>query len=179
MKPEEKKKWFELQHELYRFKPLYPGQMPIGIGITDIGPEAPKTHTVAVGVYDNPIAEVQPGVPAVCGEWQSAIHNPQSTITTGRRAALASWLASPDNPLTARVIVNRLWHYHFGRGIIGTPSDFGLKGDRPTHPQLLDWLASELITSGWSLKHIHRLIMNSSTYQQASADNDANAKVDP
>lgn len=86
-----------------------------------------------------------------------------------RRVALANWIASPENPLTARVIVNRLWHYHFGRGIVATPSDFGATGFRPTHPELLDWLAAELIGHDWSLKHIHRLILTSQTYRQSSA----------
>jgi hypothetical protein len=99
--------------------------------------------------------------------------------TTGRRTALANLLADPQNPLTARVMVNRMWHYHFGRGIVGTPSDFGLKGDRPTHPQLLDWLTSEFTRTGWSLKALHRLIMTSSTYQQSSVYNGVAAKLDP
>lgn len=88
-----------------------------------------------------------------------------------RRIKFADWLASADNPLTARVMVNRVWHYHFGRGIVGSPNDFGFNGDRPTHPELLDWLAREFIEQGWSLKRLHRLIMLSSTYQQSSRFN--------
>lgn len=95
-----------------------------------------------------------------------------------RRLALADWIASAQNPLTARVIVNRLWHYHFGTGLVDTPSDFGMNGSRPTHPELLDFLASELIDHGWSLKHIHRLILNSRTFQQSSATNHAAMQVD-
>src|SRR6185503_1041233 len=83
-----------------------------------------------------------------------------------RRLALARWIADPDNPLTARVMVNRIWQYHFGEGLVSTPSDFGANGARPTHPELLDWLASEFITHGWSMKHIHRLIVTSATYRQ-------------
>jgi len=86
-----------------------------------------------------------------------------------RRAALARWITAPNNPLTPRVIVNRLWQYHFGRGIVGTPSDFGKMGELPTHPELLDWLAAELPERQWSLKQIHRLILLSNTYRQASA----------
>jgi hypothetical protein len=85
-----------------------------------------------------------------------------------RRIAFARWLTDPKNPLTARVMVNRIWHYHFGRGIVATPSDFGDMGFRPTHPELLDWLANELVENGWSVKHIHRLILHSKTYRQAS-----------
>jgi hypothetical protein len=82
--------------------------------------------------------------------------------------ALADWIASPANPLTARVIVNRIWQHHFTDGLVTTPSDFGVNGARPTHPELLDWLAAELMSHGWSLKHIHRLIVTSATYRQAS-----------
>ncbi len=87
-----------------------------------------------------------------------------------RRLALAKWLGSPENSLTARVIVNRLWHYHFGTGLVDTPSDFGLNGGRPSHPELLDWLASELMASGWKLKHIHRLILTSEAFTQSSVE---------
>src|SRR5207245_1355628 len=110
---------------------------------------------------------------------KSKIQNPQSAITTGRRAALASWLASPGNPLTARVMINRLWDYHFGRGIVGTPSDFGNTGERPSHKELLDWLATEFVRKGWSLKQMHRLIMFSNTYQQSTEYNQKAAKTDP
>jgi mono/diheme cytochrome c family protein len=84
------------------------------------------------------------------------------------RAALADWIASKDNPLTARVIVNRVWQWHFGQGLVRTPNDFGVRGERPTHPELLDWLAAEFVESGWSLKKLHRLIMLSNTYRQGS-----------
>jgi hypothetical protein len=86
-----------------------------------------------------------------------------------RRLALAQWITDPKNPLTARVMANRLWHYHFGAGLVDTPSDFGRNGSRPTHPELLDWLAVELIESGWSLKHVHRLIVTSAAYRQSGA----------
>ena len=90
-----------------------------------------------------------------------------------RRLALAHWIASPDNPLTARVIVNRLWQHHFAEGLVSTPSDFGVNGARPTHPELLDWLAAELVSHGWSLKHMHRLIVTSATYRQRSVIGEA------
>jgi hypothetical protein len=95
-----------------------------------------------------------------------------------RRLALANWLADKQQPLTARVIVNRLWQWHFGEGLVDTPSDFGVNGTRPTHPELLDWLAAELIHNGWSLRHIHRLILTSATYQQASAARDDGLAID-
>ena len=93
---------------------------------------------------------------------------PSGASESRRREALADWLVDPRHPLTARVIVNRLWQWHFGEGLVDTPSDFGVNGSKPTHPELLDWLAAELIDSGWSLRHIHRLILTSATYQQTS-----------
>ena len=84
------------------------------------------------------------------------------------RLQLAEWLTQPDHPLTARVIVNRLWQHHFGRGLVDTPNDFGRHGSKPSHPELLDWLATELVRGGWSLKHLHRLMVLSNTYRQDS-----------
>ncbi|HXG11979.1 MAG TPA: PSD1 and planctomycete cytochrome C domain-containing protein [Gemmataceae bacterium] len=95
------------------------------------------------------------------------------------RLELAGWLTDPHNPLTARVMVNRIWQYHFGRGIVATPSDFGVRGEKPTHPELLDWLARRFIDSGWSIKAMHRLIVLSRTYQLSSRDHPANAMADP
>jgi hypothetical protein len=109
----------------------------------------------------------------------ATIGNPPTEIppadgrTSGRRRALAEWIASPQNPLTARVIVNRIWHHHFGRGIVGTLDNFGKMGDPPTHPELLDYLAVEFMRRGWSIKAMHRLIMTSAAYQMASAHEDA------
>ncbi len=95
------------------------------------------------------------------------------------RLELANWITRPTNPLTVRVFVNRVWQWHFGEGLVASPSDFGSRGERPTHPELLDWLTGEFIASGWSVKSLHRLIMNSRTYQLASVDNDANLVADP
>ncbi len=100
--------------------------------------------------------------------------------TSGRRLALSEWLASPSNPLTARVVVNRIWYHHFGRGIVATLDNFGKVGERPTHPELLDWLAVEFVKRGWSLKEMHRLIMSSEAYRMASAYEDReNVERDP
>src|SRR5262249_35061035 len=89
--------------------------------------------------------------------------------TSGRRRALAEWIASPDNPLTARVFMNRVWGWHFGTGIVSTPNNFGKMGSPPSDPELLDWLANEFVREGWSIKQMHRLIMNSETYKMASS----------
>jgi hypothetical protein len=101
-------------------------------------------------------------------------------MSSGRRRALAEWIASPDNPLTARVMVNRLWYWHFGTGIVATPGTFGKMGMLPSHPELLDWLATEFVRQGWSIKRIHRLIMNSQTYKMSSSFyNASNVEKDP
>jgi len=101
-------------------------------------------------------------------------------VSSGRRRALAEWIASPDNPLTSRVIVNRMWYWHFGRGIVATPGNFGKMGVPPTHPELLDWLATEFVRQGWSLKHMHRVIMNSEAYKMEGAFYQAqNLEKDP
>ena len=114
---------------------------------------------------------VTPGWPAVFGP---TLIPPDSTP----RLALAAWLTRPDNPLAARVWVNRLWQWHFGQGLVRTPGDFGRRGGDPSHPELLDWLAAELIATG-STKHIHRLIVCSAAYRQASASLAGNAGIDP
>jgi hypothetical protein len=96
-----------------------------------------------------------------------------------RRAALAGWLTDPANPLTARVMVNRVWSHHFGAGIVGTPSNYGQLGDRPGHPELLDYLAARFVENGWSLKALHREIMLSAAYRSSTAHDEKNAKADP
>jgi hypothetical protein len=113
---------------------------------------------VTVATYGNPPTEIPPA----------------DGRTSGRRRALAEWIASPQNPLTARVIVNRIWHHHFGRGIVATLDNFGKMGEPPTHPELLDYLAVEFMQRGWSIKQMHRLMMTSDAYQMASAFDAAN-----
>ncbi|MEZ5366085.1 MAG: DUF1553 domain-containing protein, partial [Bryobacterales bacterium] len=129
--------------------------------------------------YAAPKDEVEPGFLSVLDPGPAELHQPEGVVSTGRRSALANWLADANNPLTARVMANRIWHYHFGRGIVGTPSDFGRMGERPSHPELLDWLTSEFIANGWSVKDMHRLIMTSRTYKQASMFNEAAQAKDP
>lgn len=123
-----------------------------------------KTFVLKRGDPEQPSVEISPHVLTSIGSVRLAADAPDQQ----RRAALARWITSPDNPLTARVMVNRVWQYHFGIGLVDTPSDFGLNGERPSHPELLDWLAQEFIASGWSVKHLHRLIMSSATYQQSA-----------
>jgi hypothetical protein len=174
-----KKRWDELHEELDEFKSLHPGPMPIGTGMVDLSDTAPKTYSLKRGNYDAPKDEVQPGFLTLISAKPADIIKPATLKSTGRRTALAKLLTDPENPLTARVMVNRIWHYHFGRGIVGTPSDFGLKGDRPTHPELLDWLATEFVKNGWSMKYMHRLIMTSEAYKQASSSRVDAVAIDP
>ncbi len=168
-----------LEAELAKFTDINPGELPEGIGMADLSRNAPATHILAVGVYDAPREEVQPGFLSILDPTPAKFTPPDNLESTGRRTALAKWLTNPENPLTARVMVNRVWHYHFGRGIVGTPSDFGTMGERPTHPELLDWLTSEFIRSGWSIKHLHRLILNSAVYQQSSEFRQDASDADP
>ena len=134
------------------------------------------------GDYRHPGHPVEPGVPAVLHEpgysFQPKPPYPGST-STGRRLAFARWLTQPHHPLTARVLVNRAWHHHFGQGLVRTLGNFGTKGDRPSHPELLDWLSCEFVDRGWSLKELHRLILTSAAWQQSSQVSDLAASRDP
>ena len=121
------------------------------------------------GDPEQPQEVVAPAVPVALGK----LSLPKDAPETKRRQSLAEWIASADNPLTARVMVNRIWQGHFGTGLVETASDFGRSGMKPTHPELLDWLAAEFIRSGWSVKHMHRLMVLSETYQQSSSAQDS------
>lgn len=129
-----------------------------------------KTYLRLRGDVKSVGPEVAPGWPAVFGPTPGNVHT---------RTDLAKWIASPDHPLTARVWVNRIWQWHFGTGLVPTSGDFGTQGAEPTHPELLDWLACELVESGWSTRHIHRLILDSSTYRQSATFSQPNHDVDP
>ncbi|WP_050030363.1 DUF1553 domain-containing protein [Verrucomicrobium sp. BvORR034] len=128
-----------------------------------------ETRRFQRGDVTQPREEVAPGV-------VTTLHPiaplPMDAPDPQRRLALADWIVDPQNPLTARVMANRIWHYHFGTGLVDTPSDFGVNGSRPTHPELLDWLARELVNNGWSVKHLHRVIVLSQTYRQSSSPPD-------
>ncbi|PYK97876.1 MAG: hypothetical protein DME19_14690, partial [Verrucomicrobia bacterium] len=179
LKSDERAHWQKLKDELKKYADLKPADLPMGTGITDIAPASPDTHVLRRGVYDQPKEEVQPGFLQILNPGPARIVPPKAVRSSGRRIALAGILADPNNPLTSRVLVNRVWQYHFGSGIVGTPSDFGVKGDRPTHPALLDWLATEFVRNGWSMKKLHRLIMTSSTYRQSSRLDETAAQIDP
>ncbi len=152
---------------------------PLAWGLFDVSTQPSPTHILRRGNYETPAREVGPGVLTVLDDPDNPCRFPETTsrsTTTGRRLTLARWLVRPDHPLTARVMVNRVWHYHFGTGIVATPDDFGARGARPSHPDLLDWLAVEFVDSGWSVKHLQRLILLSTTYRQSS-DNAPDGRV--
>lgn len=139
------------------------------------------THLLIRGNPGAPGPEVEPGFPDVLGGAQPIFPPPAAGAkSAGRRRILADWIASPANPLTARVAVNRVWHHHFGQGIVRTTADFGRAGSGPTHPELLAWLAAEFIDGGWSFKRLHRLILLSNTYRMSSRnDNEHALAIDP
>ncbi len=178
IKGEAKKRWEELRKQLAAFDDIKPKPLPIGSGITDVGPQAPSSHVLKNGAYDAYGEQVQPGILTIFERWPAKIA-PSKTGLPGRRTALADWLTDPGNPLTARVMVNRIWHYHFGAGIVGAPSDFGEMRDRESNRELLDWLSATFVEQGWSAKKMHKLIMLSNSYRQSSAFNPEAAKIDP
>src|SRR6185436_12390974 len=146
--------------------------------LTEIPGKLPETRLFHRGDPAQPKDVVPPGTLSVLGAAPIAPRDP-SRATSGRRLAFATWLTDGKHPLTARVLVNRMWMHHFGRGIVATPGDFGALGERPTHPALLDWLADEFMRQGWRLKPIHRMILLSTAYRQASRRDPKGEKVDP
>ncbi len=148
--------------------------------LTEVPGQVPATRLFYRGDHQQPRQEVAPGVPAILSSDGREIPADDPTLpTTGRRLALARHLTDGRHPLVARVLVNRIWMHHFGRGIVGTPGDFGMLGERPSHPALLDWLADEFVRSGWQLKRLHRLIVTSTAYRQQSVRRPEGEVVDP
>jgi hypothetical protein len=150
------------------------------LAVTENGSIAPDTFVLVRGNPQVKGEKVEPAFLEVLGAPPPQIPLPAlDAKTSGRRTALANWITSPTNQLTARVMANRIWEHHFGRGLVRSPNNFGLQGDRPTHPELLDWLACEFIAQGWRTKPIHRLIMTSSAYQMSSQARDEALRRDP
>lgn len=153
--------------------------LPRGYFFTEPRPNPPVTHVLLRGKATAPGAVAEPGFPNVLVAKQPQFPA-SSAATSQRRLTLANWIASPDNPLTARVIVNRVWQFHFGEGLVRTPSDFGVMGYPPTHPELLDWLADWFVhEGGWSIKKLHRLLLTSNTYRMSKAWNAEYGAADP
>ncbi len=150
--------------------------------LNEVAGQIPPTFLFHRGDHRQPKQEIAPGgltVAAPVGERLQIAPKDPALATTGRRLALARWLVGDQNPLTARVLVNRVWMNHFGRGLVNTPADFGALGEKPSHPELLDWLARDFIAGGWKLKRLHRMIMTSTAYRQSSAREPRTTELDP
>ncbi len=165
MKPPEKEKQAALKKQLAAAGPR-PTTATVAMAFTDVGAAVPPTHLLKRGNWSKKGEVIQPGFLSAFDDRPADL--PPAGKTSGRRSVLAKWLTDPKNPLTARVFVNRVWQHYFGRGLVATSEDLGTQGEKPTHPELLDWLAGEFVRSGWDMKHIHRLIVTSATYQQSS-----------
>jgi hypothetical protein len=185
LSPADRERRAALRRQMHTLNLHEPEPLPKALAVADLMTPTPAMYVLKGGDVHRLGDAVQPRFPAVTLATDAP---PAAAVTpiergqfrsSGRRLALAKWIVGPDNPLTARVMVNRLWHYHMGRGIVATPNDFGRNGQQPTHPELLDWLATEFVASGWSLKKMHETILLSNTYQQASAVDAAKAKLDP
>lgn len=161
IKGTDRQRLVELRKQLAAFDGQKPPALPVANTVRDVGYTAPEVR------IPKKSEDIEPGPPLILDARPLAVR--PGAQTTGRRSAFADWLVRPDNPLTARVIVNRVWAWHFGSGLARNASDFGTLGERPSHPELLDWLAAKFVAEGWSLKKLHRLIVTSATYRQSSA----------
>jgi hypothetical protein len=165
---DEKQQYEALQKELATFDHLKPAPLPTAMAVSD-GAAPPPTFRLVLGNYRKPLEQVSPGFPACLGDCEPRFApSSDGSPSSGRRSALAAWLCRRDHPLTARVMINRVWQHHFGVGIVATPNDFGTMGESPSHPELLDWLAVEFMDRSWSIKAMHRLMLSSATYRQSS-----------
>ena len=163
-KSEDKEKVLALRKELKKFDHLKPAPLPRPMTVTDCRVEPPQTT-----IPGEPDQSILPGYLTIFEEESAKVAAPAGDLpSTGRRSALARWVTRPDNPLSTRVIVNRVWQYHFGRGLAPNSSDLGRLGGAPTHPELLDWLATRFVQQGWSFKKLHREIVLSATYRQST-----------
>jgi len=164
----------KLREQLHEVQATAPDPLPAAYSFVNTGEPAPKSFVLRLGDPHSPLNPVSPAVPRVI-QANFAI----SDAPASRRAALAQWIASESNPLTARVMVNRIWQFRMGYGLVRTPNDFGVMGDKPAQRELLDWLAAEFMSSGWSVKALDRLIVTSSVYLQDSSPNEAKSRIDP
>ncbi len=169
----EQKRWEAIKQRLASFDQLKPKPLPTARAASDVSSDPPPVR-IPGG------AEVPPGFLSILAPQAVAIESPAGIDSSGRRTALARWITRADHPLTARVIVNRVWQYHFGTGLVATSSDFGRLGEPPSHPQLLDWLAANFVEQGWSLKWLQRQILTSATYRQSAvAASPSVVRIDP
>lgn len=172
--------YVRLLEERSKLRAAPPKGLEMALCVTEAGGEVPPTFVLGRGSVHAPGAKVTPGFLSVLNPPQPRVPAlAKDAPTSGRRALLADWIADPKNPLTARVMANRVWQFHFGRGIVRSTSNFGFMGTAPTHPELLDYLASELVKGGWRLKPLHRQILLSSAYRMSSAANPKHLAKDP
>lgn len=168
---EERRVYEAARDEARRLADAMPRFRPVAYSVSDVvPPQVPSvadTYLLQGGELAGKGEKVEPGFPQCLTGKAEPATIPYAGGSSGRRGALAEWIASAENPLTARVMVNRIWQHHFGEGIVRTPSDWGMNGDRPSHPELLDWLAVQFVEKKWSVKAMHRLILNSNTYRQS------------
>jgi hypothetical protein len=172
---EDREKRAELRRQMHRIELDKPDRPPAAFAVENLAENPPPTYILKVGDYKQKLGEVAPGFVTVIA--RSEQDAPMGTA--GRRGALANWIASSEHPLTARVMVNRIWQMRMGVGLVKTPNDFGLLGGQPTNRKLLDWLATEFVTRNWSVKAIDRMILLSNVYQQNAANDPAKAAIDP
>ncbi len=164
--------------ELQRAKKSLADLKKLPVSYTGVRVQPPNTKRLKRGDVNSPDEEVTPGALSAVFELDPDFGLAADSPEKERRLKFADWLADARNPLPARVMANRVWHWHFGQGLVATPNDFGVSGERPSHPELLEWLAVKFVESGWSVKALHRLIVQSATYRQSSAFNGSAASVD-
>jgi hypothetical protein len=174
----DKARYDELNKQIAALDKQKPAPLPTAMAVTEAGPTPTPSYFLHRGSQKGSV--MQPGVISVAhdGEWPFPAP-PAEAKTSYRRAAFARWITDENNPLTARVMVNRMWQHHFGEGLVRTPNNFGRMGERPTHPELLDWLSVEFMEGGWRMKRIHKLMLMSAAYQMRSDDIEANLAKDP
>ena len=175
LKPDDKEKVLALRRKLKKFDTLKPAPLPVAQQVRDVGQVAPKT------TIPKKHTECEPGFLAIIDKPVADFMGSKRKDTTSRRSALARWLTQDSNPLSTRVIVNRIWQYHFGKGLAPHSSDFGRLGGPPAHPELLDWLTQNFLEGGWQFKSLHRLIVTSATYRQSTQhpQEEVMASIDP
>ncbi len=169
------------QKQLEQLEQTRPAVLPKIAVLVDRDKRPADHHVLIRGLHHQPGGMVLPGVPAkfVLGDNHYEIDDTDLPTSSGRRLALARWVTSPENPLFARTMVNRIWMHHFGSGLVSTPANLGLSGAAPSHRELLDYLATRFRDTGWSIKELHRAILESSVYRQQSAPRDAGLQRDP
>jgi len=176
--PADKSRYDALKRQIESLEKQRPAPYPAAMSITENGSRPEPSFFLHRGSQKGSV--MQPGVISVvsANEWPFPTP-PENAVSSERRKHFALWATQPDNPLTARVFVNRIWQHHFGEGLVRTPNNFGKMGERPTHPELLDWLTVEFVEKGWRAKHIHKLILTSNAYRMSSDDIKVNLEKDP